>query len=249
MMLTSFVYWEHNPSSPALDSVWTIDVQRDCSGPLPYLTLPDGCLDLIYRQQRDASGKIDAAALLVAGPANRPSTYFPSPGEEFIGVRFAPGWGGSSLGLSATELACSFVGAANLTPALAQLEKQLVDRATRTEAVQLLSMTAEQWAFRAERHRRTLEAIRALRISGGKLHNLDDHADRARALKEMVRVLRPGGTILLTDIAYREEYQVEMKRLGLAELRLVVESPLRDRINKLVSFGSFRPATLSGRKL
>jgi SAM-dependent methyltransferase len=85
-------------------------------------------------------------------------------------------------------------------------------------------------------------------LSHWAVHNLDDRAERACALAEMVRVLRSGRSVLLTDIACREEYAAELGRLGLMPVRLVVASQWSDRLNKIVSFGSFQPATLVARK-
>jgi ubiquinone/menaquinone biosynthesis C-methylase UbiE len=79
------------------------------------------------------------------------------------------------------------------------------------------------------------------------VHDLEDGQGRSRALAEMVRVLRPGGRLLLHDIANRAEYLAILGRLGLDELRLVVPSPLWDRVVDAVSFASFRPATVAGR--
>lgn len=84
-------------------------------------------------------------------------------------------------------------------------------------------------------------------LSSWAVHNLDAAADRDRALAEMARVLRPGGTILLTDIVHREAYLAGFKRLGLGALRLVVPSPRRDRLLSAVTFGSFQPATVVAR--
>ena len=100
MLQTSLVYREELPSKAGLDALWTLAVKHDLLGSLPYLTLPDGCVDLIYRLKRDVAGKIDCAALLIAGPMDRPATFFPTAGEEFIGGRFAPGWGGLALDVS-----------------------------------------------------------------------------------------------------------------------------------------------------
>ncbi len=83
-------------------------------------------------------------------------------------------------------------------------------------------------------------------VSSWAVHNLEREADRDRALAEMVRVLRPGGSILLNDIANRGEYEMELRRLGLRNVRVVVESRWRDITLSPVSFGSFRPATIVG---
>ena len=81
-------------------------------------------------------------------------------------------------------------------------------------------------------------------LSNWAIHNLEQMQDRRRALAEIVRVLRQGGAILLTDIANRDEYATELRRLGMTDVRVVIQSPLRDTVNNLVSFGSFRPATI-----
>jgi arsenite methyltransferase len=79
------------------------------------------------------------------------------------------------------------------------------------------------------------------------VHNVESPADRLQALSEMVRVLRPGGCILLSDIEHRQEYLAALESLGLENVALVVPSRARDIFLATVSFGSFRPATLLGR--
>lgn len=83
-------------------------------------------------------------------------------------------------------------------------------------------------------------------MSAWVVHNVDAASDRALAISEMVRVLRPCGTLLLNDIENRDEYEAQFKRLGLTDIKLVTPSPWLDRLNGLVSFGSFQPATLIG---
>lgn len=79
------------------------------------------------------------------------------------------------------------------------------------------------------------------------VHNLDLRADRIVALGEMKRVLRPGGTLLLADIANRAEYRQWLECEGFREIRTLV-APVRDQILGVVSFGSFRPATIAAIK-
>lgn len=75
------------------------------------------------------------------------------------------------------------------------------------------------------------------------VHNLEIEADRVTALGEMKRVLRPGGRLLLTDIANRKEYRQWLDAQGFKHVRTLV-SPIKDVILAAVSFGSFRPATI-----
>jgi arsenite methyltransferase len=83
-------------------------------------------------------------------------------------------------------------------------------------------------------------------LSSWAIHNLEMPTDRSRTLAEMVRVLGPGGTILLSDIANRDEYQRELVSLGIDNVRIVVASKWRDIIVSLVSFGAYRPAAVIG---
>jgi ubiquinone/menaquinone biosynthesis C-methylase UbiE len=85
-------------------------------------------------------------------------------------------------------------------------------------------------------------------VSSWAVHNLELKQDRDRALAEMVRVLKPGGSVLLNDIVNREEYEEQFNHLGLTDVRVVTASKWSDVFSSAVSFGSFRPATVLGRK-
>jgi SAM-dependent methyltransferase len=85
-------------------------------------------------------------------------------------------------------------------------------------------------------------------VSSWAVHNVEIKPDREKVLAEMVRVLKPGGTILLNDIVNRDEYEQAFKRLGLTDVRVVIASRWSDAISGFVSFGSFRPATVVGRR-
>lgn len=85
-------------------------------------------------------------------------------------------------------------------------------------------------------------------VSNWAVHNLELKQDRQKAIVEMVRVLKPGGAILLNDIVYRDEYSEQFKSLDLTDVRTVIASKFTDVFSGAVSFGSFRPATVVGRK-
>ena len=85
-------------------------------------------------------------------------------------------------------------------------------------------------------------------VSNWVVHNVEPQEERAKALSEMMRVLRPNGTILLADIVNRQEYLTEFSRLGMSNTRLVVRSVWRDWFCRTVSFGAFQPATIVAHK-
>jgi arsenite methyltransferase len=80
------------------------------------------------------------------------------------------------------------------------------------------------------------------------VHNLDAEADRNQTLREMVRVLKPGGAMILADIANRDAYRRTLQSFNMSGVRCNV-SPISDAILGLVSGGSFRPATIHARKI
>lgn len=84
-------------------------------------------------------------------------------------------------------------------------------------------------------------------VSHWAVHNLDKEHDRKTALKEMVRVLKPGGYILLADIERHEEYATALKEFGLKDVT-VIDNGLPTKFAAAVSFGSYRPATVTARK-
>ena len=63
-------------------------------------------------------------------------------------------------------------------------------------------------------------------------------------MTEMLRVLRPGGKMLLADIALRGEYTAYLRGAGAKGVAIVVPQPIKDRLLGLVSFGSYQPCTV-----
>jgi arsenite methyltransferase len=55
-------------------------------------------------------------------------------------------------------------------------------------------------------------------VSSLVVHNLHPVADRLRALENAVKVLRPGGRIMIADILHLKEYRRELERMGVQNL-------------------------------
>ena len=51
------------------------------------------------------------------------------------------------------------------------------------------------------------------------LHNISTEKGRTKACQEIVRVLKPGGTALISDFKYTRQYEAEFKTLGLQTSR------------------------------
>jgi arsenite methyltransferase len=79
------------------------------------------------------------------------------------------------------------------------------------------------------------------------VHNLEAQADRQQALDEMIRVLKPGGSIVLGDIANQSEYVSHFQQHGMIDVRLH-NNPFQYTIFKAITFGSFAPSAVSASK-
>ncbi|MFE9423585.1 helix-turn-helix domain-containing protein [Kitasatospora sp. NPDC006697] len=81
-------------SSPLLPGAVLWTRRRAVAAPGPVRVLPDGCMDLIW----------DGRQLLVAGPDTAAHLVPGRAGEEYTGLRFAPGTAPLVLGVPASEL-------------------------------------------------------------------------------------------------------------------------------------------------
>jgi cyclopropane fatty-acyl-phospholipid synthase-like methyltransferase len=80
------------------------------------------------------------------------------------------------------------------------------------ERVELIDGDARQMPFEKE----SFDVI----LSSWALHNIYDAAGRRRALEEIVRVLKAGGRILITDIRHAQEYADVVSSLGLSDVKV-----------------------------
>ncbi len=81
-------------------------------------------------------------------------------------------------------------------------------------------------------------------LSAWAVHNVPDTAGRHQALAQMWRVLKPGGTLAITDIEGRADYPKALTALGAPAVRVVILHPVKDKITTALSFGSFAPFTV-----
>ncbi|HKO56545.1 MAG TPA: class I SAM-dependent methyltransferase [Thermoanaerobaculia bacterium] len=83
-------------------------------------------------------------------------------------------------------------------------------------------------------------------VSSVAIHNLYEASDRAKAIAEIARVLKPGGEVLIDDIRHGGEYAGALTAAGCTVRR--IDSRVGSLFTTLVTFGSLRPATLVARK-
>lgn len=84
-------------------------------------------------------------------------------------------------------------------------------------------------------------------VSKEAIHNLYAATERATALREIARVLKPGGTVVISDIRHFREYAAELKGRGLIDVERV-SSAATFWIWSVLSFGMASPGTLRARK-
>jgi SAM-dependent methyltransferase len=80
-------------------------------------------------------------------------------------------------------------------------------------------------------------------ISRAAIHNLYTSRDRVTAIREIARVLRPGGRALINDIRHHREYMKTFREAGCTDLRLLDPAWL-SILCACFTMGSLRPNTL-----
>ena len=84
-------------------------------------------------------------------------------------------------------------------------------------------------------------------VSRAAIHNLYAAADRAAAIREIARVLKPGGRAVIDDIRHHREYHEAFAAAGCPDVRLL-DSQLASGLFAIFTLGSLRPNTTLARK-
>ena len=75
------------------------------------------------------------------------------------------------------------------------------------------------------------------------IHNIEPEADQVKALNEMWRVLKPGGVLVLADIAGVPKYVSHLGQLGARDIRFY-DGGLEARVMGVLSGGTYVPQAL-----
>lgn len=99
-----------------------------------------------------------------------------------------------------------------------------IDQSGNSAAATRRNAVAEGVADRVELHDGDMTALPFednsfdLVLSSFAIHNISGRAGRAKAVSEAVRVLRPGGRLLIADVRSTRAYQAELARLGMKDI-------------------------------
>jgi len=84
-------------------------------------------------------------------------------------------------------------------------------------------------------------------LSSWAVHNLEEESDREKALDEIIRVLKPSGIVVLSDIIHQSEYAKYFELHHMTNIQFH-NNGIRDLVLKAVTFGSFAPSAVSACK-
>ncbi|MFO0872536.1 MAG: class I SAM-dependent methyltransferase [Phycisphaerales bacterium] len=80
-------------------------------------------------------------------------------------------------------------------------------------------------------------------VSRAAIHNLYSAPDRAAAVREIARVLKPGGRALIADIRHHGEHARTFRASGCDDIQRL-DSKLMAALCSVITLGSLRPGTL-----
>ena len=84
-------------------------------------------------------------------------------------------------------------------------------------------------------------------LSSNALHNIYDAGERQTALREIARVLAPGGRVLIVDVRHISTYAATLRDAGLTDARSVLQGVF-SHLLALVTFGSLGWGYVTGSK-
>jgi ubiquinone/menaquinone biosynthesis C-methylase UbiE len=85
-------------------------------------------------------------------------------------------------------------------------------------------------------------------VSGLALHNISASADRDQAVREIARVLKPGGQVVMMDIMRTADYVRVLRECGLSDARRTVAGVVFTGFFAALTFGSVQFYWVTGRK-
>jgi len=84
-------------------------------------------------------------------------------------------------------------------------------------------------------------------VSNVAIHNVYEAEGRARTMREIARVLKPGGRVVIHDIRHADQYASELSAHGMTDVARVGSRAERLFLF-LMTFGSLRPDIITARK-
>ena len=84
-------------------------------------------------------------------------------------------------------------------------------------------------------------------VSNGAIHNLYKASERAAAVREIARVLKPGGACILADVRHEAEYAGVLRTNGVTDQRRR-DFGISSLFFAVLTLGAVRPFALVGRK-
>ena len=84
-------------------------------------------------------------------------------------------------------------------------------------------------------------------VSNAALHNIYNPDERRTAVREIARVLKPGGRVLIADVRHTAEYADVLRQSGCPDVE-TKGSTITAFVLKVLTFGSLQPGVVQGQK-